>query len=406
MVINATRDAFQFSVGEAKKSLAFVKPVYQLHGQPENVCHTIFESPHAYNQPMREAMYGWMTRHLKGENDGSPISEPEIEIEDPETLRCFPGETRADDWMTIPKFAAREGRRLVEAIRTPTSAAVWRKTADGLKGRLDQDVLGGTQPKPGAKLTSNRGASPARTFEFEVEPGIRLNATLTAGEAPQRAEMVIVLSLEGEARPGDNVLATAVQQSGRTVVSLSLRATGRHAYARDKIRRAPDHNTAEWSLWLGRPLLGQWVLDLRAALNVLDADAGLSNELTVIGVGPAGVVAMCAAALDSRIQQVVVVDSLASYVSDTPYENQRLGIMAPGIVRDVGDVQHLAALIAPRKLVIVGGVNGAGRALDEAALKQQYDFTQRVYSLEGAATEFTILPCIEAADIVRKLNEL
>ena len=410
MVINATRDAFQFSVGEAKKSLAFVEPVYRLHSQPESVRHTIFESPHAYNQPMREAMYGWMTWHLKSESDGSPIPEPEIPTEDPETLRCFPGETRADDWMTIPKFAAREGGKLLQAVDAPTSAAAWREMANGLKRRLDQDVLGGTGPKPGSQRSSAfsksraSGTSPRQTIEFEVEPGIRLTVTQTVGKAPQRAGTVIVLSLEGAVELADNELAMAVHQSGRTVVSLSLRATGQHAYPRDKIGRAPDHNTAEWSLWLGRPLLGQWVLDLRTALNALDADAELSGELTVIGVGPAGVVALCAAALDSRIQQVVTVGSLASYISDTPYENQRLGIMAPGVVRDVGDIQHLAALIAPRKLMIAGGVNGAGQALDEAALEQQFDFTKRVYSLEPATDEFIVLPSTEIADILKELG--
>ncbi len=404
MVINATRDAFQFSVGEAKKSLAFVQPIYRLHDWPENVRHTIFESPHAYNQPMREAMYGWMTRHLKGEGDGSPIPEPEITTEEPETLRCFPGETRPDDWMTIPKFAAREGSKLLGGVRTPTGAAAWRETANGLKRRLDRDILGGTEPKPRAEPRNNGGTSPTQTIEVEAEPGIRLSATRAVGKAPQRAGTVIILSLEGAVKIADNELAMAVHQSGRTVVSLGLRATGEHAYARDKIRRAPDHNTAEWSLWLGKPLLGQWVMDLRATLNALDTDAGAPRALTVVGVGPAGVVALCAAAIDSRIQQVVTVESLASYVSETPYENQRLGIMAPGIVRDVGDIQHLAALIAPRKLMIVGGVNGAGQALDEAALKKQFDFARRVYSLEQAAGELTILPSIEVADIVAKLN--
>ena len=102
--------------------------------------------------------------------------------------------------------------------------------------------------------------------------------------------------------------------------------------------------------------------------------------------------------------RALAVGSLASYVSDTPYENQRLGIMAPGIVRHVGDIQHLAALIAPRRLVMVGSVDGAGQILDEAALKQQFDFTQRVYSLEQAAREFTAVPSIEVAETVRKLG--
>src|SRR5439155_2167581 len=67
MVINATKDAFQFSVGEAKKSLERTKAIYQLHNANEKLTHAIFESPHAYNQAMREAMYGWMSRWLKRE---------------------------------------------------------------------------------------------------------------------------------------------------------------------------------------------------------------------------------------------------------------------------------------------------------------------------------------------------
>ena len=400
LVINATQDVFQFSVGEAKKSLAMVEPVYRLFDRPENIKHATFESPHDYNQPMREAMYGWMARHLKGEGDGTPIPEREIKVEDLGTLRCYPGDTRPDDWMTIPKFAAREGRKLTDRILAPANASSWRKTARVLRCRLDHEVLGGTQPKPAAKSHSS-DSPPTQTFEFEPEPGIRLNATQTAGGAPQRSGTVIVLSLEGEAKPADNGLSMAMHQSGRKLVSFTLRATGKYAYPNDKVKRAPDHYTAEWSSWLGRPLLGQWVLDLRAALNALEADAGLSEEVTVLGVGPAGVVALCAAALDTRIQQVVTTGSLASYVSDVPFENQRLGIMPCGILRDVGDIPQLAALIAPRKLVVAGGVTGGGQTLDEAALKRQFEFTARVYALQQAAGAFTVLPSMEDVDLIR-----
>jgi hypothetical protein len=78
MVVNATRDAIQFSVGEAKKSLALAAPVFKLLGKPDNLRHAIFESPHDYSKAMREAMYGFMTLHLKGEGNGDPIPEPAI----------------------------------------------------------------------------------------------------------------------------------------------------------------------------------------------------------------------------------------------------------------------------------------------------------------------------------------
>ena len=89
-------------------------------------------------------------------------------------------------------------------------------------------------------------------------------------------------------------------------------------------------------------------------------------------------VALVAGALDKRINRVATVDGLASYVSDVPYEKQRLGIMAPGMLRDVGDVQHLAALLAPRRLIIAGGVNGSGKKLSSKQLSQNYASTDAV----------------------------
>ena len=70
-------------------------------------------------------MYGFMTLHLKGEGKGDPIPEPEFKTENPEDLRCFPGDTRPKDFMTIPKFAAQEGKKLVASEAVP-------KTADGV----------------------------------------------------------------------------------------------------------------------------------------------------------------------------------------------------------------------------------------------------------------------------------
>ena len=115
MVVSATRDAVQFSVSEARKTIAGLEALYSLFGSPQNLRHAIFESGHDYNKAMREAAYGWFARHLAGQGDGSPIVEPAFETEDPEALRCFPGDTRPDDFVTLPKYAAAEGRRLADA---------------------------------------------------------------------------------------------------------------------------------------------------------------------------------------------------------------------------------------------------------------------------------------------------
>src|SRR5262245_12383588 len=93
---------------------------------------------------MREAMYGFMTLHLKGEGDGSSISEPKFTTENPEDLRCYPGDTRPKDFMTIPKFAAIEGKKLRDAVPLPKAdadAVEWTQWRHATRKRL-QDLLG------------------------------------------------------------------------------------------------------------------------------------------------------------------------------------------------------------------------------------------------------------------------
>jgi dienelactone hydrolase len=80
MVVSATKDSFQFSVAEADKSLNRAKAIFNLYDSENKLTHPVFESPHAYNQAMREAMYGWMTHWLKGEGDGKSIPEPKHEV--------------------------------------------------------------------------------------------------------------------------------------------------------------------------------------------------------------------------------------------------------------------------------------------------------------------------------------
>jgi len=115
LVINATKDAFQFSVGEAEKSVARARPIFRLYNVEKQLQHPTFESPHAYNQAMREAMYGWMTRWLKGEGQGAPIAEPKHTIEKAEDLACFPDGKRPAGFLFPPTFAARRKTTLPDA---------------------------------------------------------------------------------------------------------------------------------------------------------------------------------------------------------------------------------------------------------------------------------------------------
>jgi hypothetical protein len=406
MVVNATRDAVQFSVAEARKSVAWAEPIFGLYGHSDRLKHAVFESPHDYNQAMREAMYGWMTRHLKETGDDAPIPEPAFSPEDPETLRCYPGQSRPDDFVTIPQFAAAAARRILHGRMPPNDAGQWQTQRTTSLAGLTQCLAGAAASAPSQEpLVEAKTDGQVGTIAFQPEPRL----TLTARQqpvAPQVQKLAVVLDLDAGAQAADGPLAGALRDGGWSVLTLDLRATGKVAQANDRIGRAPDHNTAEWSLWLGRPLLGQWVLDVRRLLDaVQQRDGRLPEEILVAGVGPAGLVAVCAAAGDARIHSVATVGMLASYVSEEPYQGQRLGTLVPGILRDAGDIAHLAALVAPRPLTIAGGVTGGGQPLDADALDAAFTFARQVYTLVGAGDRLRLVPDADPGRLAALLVE-
>ena len=410
MVTSATRDAFQFSVDQAKISVARVQEIAALLSAEGRsaVRHTIIESPHHYNQPMREAMYGWMTRHLKGEGDGSPIAEPEIVTEEPESLRCFPGDSRPEDYVTIPRFAFAEANRLRQVrnagpdrARLSALSAAKSEAERSAVQAADRDALTaalGPLPTDSALKLQVHAAEDGKSVElrFESEPGIEISARcdpLEQGAKATQQKLAILLDVDkGSDATFAGESAREFRARAYAIVAPELRGTGRLAGTTDKIGNAVDHNSAEWSLLIGRPLLGQWAYDLRRTLDALTRHMGsLPAETVIVGHGSSGVIGLTAAALDQRLSGVTTINGLASYGSDRPYRGQRLGIMVPGLLRDVGDIDHVAALIAPRALTVQGGVNGAGEALTQEAVEESLDYCREVYARHDAADRINIV---------------
>jgi cephalosporin-C deacetylase-like acetyl esterase len=390
MVINATRDARQFSVEEAKKSIGRASSVFRVFEKPANIRHVTFESGHDYSKPMREAVYGWMSLHLKHQGNGSPIAEPAMVPEDPETLRCFPGESRPDNWVTIPRLAAAQGERLIEKINAQRkdidSKKSWLREKRKLRQELEK-VLGGS-PSPVPLQTKMQPVEGGRTYTFVSEKGIQLQANEQGTGA---GKLMIAIDLDGEKNAAGRAELQEARTDGWRVVTMSVRATGELGWSSDKVGRAPDHTTAEWGLWIGRPLLGQWVWDIRRLLDAItEIDGKKPGEVALVGFGPGGIVALAAAAVDDRVTRVAALDSLASYVTDTPYEGQRLGIIVPGMLKQFGDVADLAALVAPRALLVSGGVRGSGVELGLPELRDNYVRAQNAYALLGATDRLRI----------------
>lgn len=398
LVISATRDAFQFSVDEAAKSIAAAKPVFELHNQAAALRHVIVDSPHDYNQPMREAMYGFMTKYLKQEGDGSPIPEPALALEKPETLRCFPGDSRPSDWLTLPAFALREAEAIASTRNFPQTAASLAAAAPGLRQQLEQ-TLGGTHVLNSAveQLTPAPISPQQEQLTLTPEPGIQLSLLLPNANSRTAAatakQWTLVVTTDGPEAPSTLALLESLQLRPEQTARLQLRATGTSAWASDKIGRAPDHNSAEWSLWIGRPLLGQWVRDIRTAITALK-HCGMedTHQLHLAGHGPAALAALAATALDQRIHELTAAALVASWHTGTPWTNQRLGMLPPAVLKHVGDIEHIAALAAPAKLHLLQPTDGQGQPLSATSLPSAFSATRTIYQSANHANQLKITP--------------
>ncbi len=400
MVVNVTKDANQFSIREARKSLVGAQTVYDVLGRPDQLYHSTFRWHHDYHQPIREAMYGFMAQQLKGEGDGSPIAEIPFQTEEPEMLRCYPGESRPEHWVTLPRFAGAESRAVLAKWTAPTTAAEWDTRATQRATNLREKVFGGFPERSDVSAAIEQAKQPGPwTVRFSPEPNITVTMHHQPAEQPS-TKTALLLNLEGSEAARKSPVAETLKKSGWNLVTVDLRATGIYSVKGDKIGRAPDHNSAEWAMWIGRPLLGQWTYDVLRVLDVLG-----DRKPVVIGDGPAGLVALSVSSLaGERTGGVVAMNSLASYVTNVPYENQRLGTLAPGILRDVGDVAHLAAIGRAPRTVIVGGVNGTGQSLDYLELITAYSPTVEKGRTVGEPNRFVVLEWSDSAGMLKALE--
>jgi dienelactone hydrolase len=98
-------------------------------------------------------------------------------------------------------------------------------------------------------------------------------------------------------------------------------------------------------------------------------------SITIYGNGALGMVALHAAALDSRIRNVVVENTLASYhmALDQPLHRNISEIMIPGVLRRY-DVGGLLMAIAPRPVTVINPQDATGAVISNEEFRKMLSY--------------------------------
>jgi hypothetical protein len=396
LVINGLQDP-EFPVDGAREVIDRLSPLYRSR-DPAGLRLHVVDAGHGYDQAMREAAYGWFSRWLKSDGDGSPIGEPPTTTlpERSPRLSCFGGSTISSDAAIHDLIVATARRRRLGPASTTT------RSTD--TGRIRRALGMGAALASDGTLVRGETVGGARVERHAIRPedGITILAHLIEPVGAARGPVIVLadagtprgarrLTLEHAVPRGERLFAVDPRGTGETAPRASrhmIVATLDGTLRTVSLARPPilEFEVALDCLMLGRSLLGQQVQDVLAAIRYLrDIRPATATPLELRARGPlSSLRALFAAALEPTIRALSLDGLPLSYATIVHGEPGSLPPTAYlfGVLRhfDVGDV---LALLADRTVRLTGTVDGRGARIEPRAVQAAYRPAMRRFKEAG-----------------------
>jgi dienelactone hydrolase len=365
-----------------------VKKRYALLGAADRF--TTFEAnaPHAWTKKLSIANTDWFSRFFY--NRPGPSEAPDYQPEPQEVLRCVPnGSLRYSGFDTVFTRAKKQ----VAALRPALPSDVPNELRRLLRYRKIDSPMAARETAPGR-------------VEIASEEGITLSA-IVVRSAGNSSAPVIYLDDAGAESAHESGLLERMARGGRTVVAVDVRGVGRSKLPSTTARTGNlvqifDAETwASYSAWqLEESLLGMRVADTLRAVDYAQSLAGGTGGIQIVGKGMGALLAMLAAALDSRIAGAVCHGGMLSYAAMASADGTLLGadLIMRGVLKSF-DLPDIAAAIANRPLRVIDPVDAMKRPVEIAAVRNTYQRTTSAYARKGAAGRFQILAANSGSDL-------
>lgn len=180
--------------------------------------------------------------------------------------------------------------------------------------------------------------------------------------------------------------AVALCRRGMVVIAPELRGFGRRR-EQSAVAEAPGSNSCHeaswWGMMLGKPLLGSRVWDVLRALDLLQSLPEVdSGRIGIMGSSGGGAVTLFAAALDQRLRATVISNYFCTFRDSILAIRHCHCNYVPGLLQD-GEMYDIAALIAPRPLLIATGADDPIFPLP--GVLEAYERVSDAYAALGAA---------------------
>jgi dienelactone hydrolase len=317
-IISTTNDMFPFE--GARHTYDEAKRIFGIYGAEDQLQWITGPGGHGNLGPISPAILGFFLHHLKG----APAGDAAFTAERPQ---------RPEDLIVTPTG------QVSTSIAGETIASIIRAHAPDLapKPATPQDIrlLTGAAAVPGSNIPGSDGRKSAILILDSPE-----HAAPELDRLSKSGWVAIALQ-PTPAPPGTEGLKSPYLGSFNL---LSLRA-----------------------FLVGKTIVGMQIDDAIRAMDSLAARPDVDpSKIAIYGNGPLGIVALHAAALDSRIRSVIIENTLASYrmVLDQTLHRNISEVMIPAVLRKY-DVGNLVQAISPRPVTIVNPQDAAGAVINK-----------------------------------------
>jgi hypothetical protein len=350
-----------------REEYARLNRTYEALGKSEYLESGETPLPHGLAYDSRLSIYRWLVRWLKDPQQRVD-EEPPVKPEEDRDLWVTPSGSVVRDFGSSTPFQT--VRAKAASIETPRTAPDVRKLL-GMENGAES---------PHFSILSRVPSRNCEILAVEVAtaPNVWVPAWIFAPKQP--AETILIF---GDPR-GRNTYWHEEQLyqklAERAIVCVpDLRGFGdlRPEYSAGSPAYQGEHEDEEnyaWaSLILGKTLVGARVTDLLAVVGAARAQFPNASKLAIAAWGHLTVAALCAAYLDPKISVLHLSDHLVSWrsLAETEMYNCPLANFVPDILRHT-DLPEIASLLAPRKIVLAGTVDGGGNPVPNELVRKRY----------------------------------
>ncbi len=305
-----------FPIHRSRKTGQFAQRFYAALGHPDRMEFFESDTGHGLTKPHREKAVQWMRRWLL--DDPRPVVEGTLALQkEADLLVTKTGQVirEWEDERTCPEITLARARELATARRQFWKENSKPKFIAEIKRLIGlSDDLGTISAE--AIGTIQRSGYAIEKLVIRHQRGIPIPALLFVPDE-KAGKLPATLYVDGrgkmaDAEPDGSVLEMVAR--GRIVLSIDARGFGETGATGDW---GHEYQAAMLAMHIGRPLLGQQVEDVLAAMDVLakreDVD---STAIDLVGIERGGPVVLHAGAIDPRFAKVTVRSSITSWIDD------------------------------------------------------------------------------------------